>query len=278
MLFAVIADGHNDVLAAGVGACRCVRVAAGERARALAAGMLAGLAVAVKASFGVFGFGGRPGPPGAPRPCAAAAVGGGGGPGPELPAGRPRLRSRTTSGLATGAQPELFFGGVGRVLGWQHEIASTNVCGGRVAVLLAVMLLWRLSGRTARVPGGRADAGAGAGLAGRIAYAGFLVRRDDLSAACRVPASRLDWIAAACTAISSLAALPRLYRPADLSLPALVSLGTDINAAFVPVGLTVTTAGLLWLCFTGNWKMEIGDMRSDSGSLPVKLPFSRSWT
>ncbi len=51
MLFAVMASGHNDVLAAAAGTCALIALRPGHTRRALLAGALAGLAVAIKSPY-----------------------------------------------------------------------------------------------------------------------------------------------------------------------------------------------------------------------------------
>ena len=62
MLFALMANGHNDVLAAAAGASALLALRRVSSLRGLLAGLLLGLATAVKAQYALFGAGLRLGP------------------------------------------------------------------------------------------------------------------------------------------------------------------------------------------------------------------------
>jgi hypothetical protein len=257
MLWAVMAGGHNDGLAVCFGASALFALRRGESRRAILAGLLLGLAAATKAPFVLFGAGLAWAARRSLRSLAALTAGAAVIVIPGyLLAGRAGMSA--TMGVATmrpvGYTP--WFAAI-RVLHLTHAIASINALGLIAFVLLAVILLWRM-------PSGPLDFPAVRGaLAVTLAWltvtpqqhAWYFVMIFPLAAV--MPQSRLDWIAVASASTAAVAALPRLYTVPDLHPAWLGLVERGMNAGIGPLVLTITGAGLLWLCYSNDWSSAV---------------------
>ena len=125
MLFAVMASGHNDVLAAVAGASALFVVRRPDSPRALLAGVLVGLATAVKAPYALFGAGLAWAVRRSPRALTALVVGAAA----ILTLGYLLVGTAAisaTAGLAS-VQPDLLWLDLVKALDWQQSITRVNV-------------------------------------------------------------------------------------------------------------------------------------------------------
>jgi hypothetical protein len=252
MLFALLANGHNDVLAAAAGVTALFTLRTVNSRRGLVAGLLLGLATATKAPYLLFGAGLAWAARRSPRTLATLALGtiatlipG------YLIYGHDAITA-TTSGLASGEQPDLLWHEAARLLGWQHSAATTNTVGLLASVVLAAILLWRMPPGPRDLPAIRVALALTLGLlvASPKQYASYDAMLFPLLAA--FPVSRMDWIAVARTAALAAASTPFLSRldPAWLATMEKISIGGSPTLV-----LGVVVAVLLWLCYTREWKL-----------------------
>ena len=262
MLFALLANGHNDVLAAAAGTTALFTLSKLNSRRGLLAGLLLGLATAIKAPYVLFGAGLAWAARRSPRTLATLTLG-------TLATLIPGYLlyghdaiTATTSGLASGEQPDLLWHQAALLLGWQHTPVTTNTVGLLGSVLLALILLWRMPPGRHDMPAIRVALALTLGLliASPKQYASYDAMLFPLLAV--FPASRLDWIAVARTAALAAASTPFLSRfdPAWLAAIEKTSIGESPTLV-----LGVVVAVLLWLCYTRAWKVA-----SASGELLIE--------
>jgi len=249
MLWEVIAGGHNDVLCAALGTCALLALRGAGSLRALAAGVMLGLATAVKAPFALFGGGlvwaSRRSPP----VLGMLALGAGAVLVPSyLLAGRDAI-SATMGTAPVGYTPWFAFA---RLFGLSD--ASFDTVGLLGFAVLAVLLLWRLPAGPLDLPAVRVA------LALTLAWLITSPQQRPWYFAmvfpllALVPASRLDWIVIIDAAVEAGAELPRLFRTSGLSPAWLGSLARIGYAGMAPVVLAACCAVVLWLCVTDSWR------------------------
>lgn len=253
MLFSVMANGHNDVLAAAAGACALFVWRRVNLRRALMAGALVGVAAAVKAPYALFGLGLASTRWRSPRAMAALALGAATVLVPSyLLAGRAAVSA--TAGLAA-VKPDLLWLDAARLLGWQHAAARLNTMALIGAAVLAAILLWRLPPGPRGLPAIRVALALALGLLLVSPYqtAWYDVMIFPLLAV--MPASRLDWIVAARAAALSVASAPFFTNLA----PTWLTVIERISIAGSPsLAVATVDALLLWFCFTRAWNSASG--------------------
>jgi len=249
MLWAAMAGGHNDVVAAAFGAAALFATGAGSR-RAPLSGALLGLAAAIKAPFALFGLGLA----WAARRSAYSITGLALGAGAVLVScylivGRAAISAVT--GIATNApwgHTVLFT--ASRILHW-HD-APIDAVGFVGSALLAAILVWRMP------PGPRDFPAVRVALAVTLAWLIVSPQAQPWFYAMVFPllavtaASRLDWVVLASATIMGVALLPRLFvglHPAWL--PEVTRTGFDV---LTPLALAGTAVVLVWLCVTNDWR------------------------
>lgn len=276
MLFFLMADGHNDVLAVAAGAVAVLTVRKVEPSRALIAGVLLISAVAVKASYALYGISLVWVMRHSLRSLACLALG--------MTAvlvpgyllfGRGEITA-TTFGLVNGEQPNLLWHDVAAVVGWQGDTALTNTAGLMGCVLLAAVLLWRLPPASRELTAVRVSLALSLALLIASSYQQGWYDAMIFPLLAVFPATRLDWIAVAHTATLGVASVPFLYPSVHPPMVAAIErLGTD---AFDTVALATIGAALIWLCVTGNWGSGRGSgglpgpgLLTEAGSGPVEV-------
>lgn len=263
MLFSVMANGHNDVLASAAGACALFALRRVDLRRALMAGALLGLATAVKAPYALFGVGLAWTARRSPRALAAVALGAAAVLVPSyLLAGRAAISA--TAGLAT-VRPDLLWLDVARLLGWEHATASLNTVALIGSAVLATILLGRMPSGPRIQPAIRVALALALGLLLVSPYqtAWYDVMIFPLLAV--MPASRLDWIVVARAAALSVASAP-FFTSLD---PTWLTVIERISIAGSPsLAVAVIDAILLWFCFTRAWNSA----GSQDGLLAEQVP------
>jgi hypothetical protein len=255
MLWAVLAGGHNDGLAAGLGATALFVLHRVDSRRAALAGVLFGLAAAVKAPFALLGAGLVWAARRSPRALAALALGTAAVlvPGYEL-AGRPAISaSMGVATLAPVAYTPWF--AVARALDWPHAGVRIDTLGLIGFAVLGMILLWRMAPGPPDFPAVR--------VALAVALAWLIVTPQQhpwyfalvFPLLAVMPASRLDWIVIIDATAAAIAGVPRLFSP-GLYPAWLSAIARLANAGTVPLVLTATGVALLWLCCTNDWRSE----------------------
>lgn len=263
MLFAVIEAGHVDGLAVGAGLAGLLALRRVDAVHGLLAGLLVGVAVAVKAPFALFGAGLCWAAKRSPVTLAALALGAAVVLVPSYLLAGPGAVSAVTS-AAHGAvdlyQPWQL---LSRLLHLHPVSPPTDTVALAASLLLAVILLWRMPAGPPGLPAIRPA------LALTLAWLipspqqrpWFDAMIFPLLAV--MPATRLDWIAVFRSAAATAAELPGaryytglrpywLYRVADL-----------ISRGLVPLALFAAAAAALWLCVSASWTPPAG---------PAELP------
>ena len=251
MLFLVMADGHNDVLAAVLGTTALFAVRKSAAARTFWAGVLLVLATAVKASYGLFGAGMAWAVRRSPRALCALAAGAAAVLVPTYLLGGRRVVSATTFGLVGGEHTNLLYYEFAHFTGHGEAVAVTNVIGLLVCGALALVLLWRLPSGPPDLPGVRVTLALALALliASPYQQAWYDAMIFPLIAVMAV--SRLDWIAAAHTIVLSVISVPYFYPKSHPPWWTLLErFGSDtLVVVLAPIG-----AALLWLCWTRDWR------------------------
>ena len=251
MLFLLMADGHNDVLGAALGVGALFAIRESKVRRAFWAGVLLVLAVAIKATYVLFGAGVVWAARRSPRALAAL---GGGAAAVLIPYclvnGWSALTAIAFSGVR-GTPTDLLWHDLTRVVSGGHAGAVTNFLGLLACAALALVLLRRLPPGPSDLPGVREA------LALILA---FLIASPYLQAwydamlfslLAVVAASRLDWIALAQSTALSIYSVLYFYPTHQTLWSLLERYGTD-----VPFTLTLAACviALLWLCWTRDWR------------------------
>jgi len=254
MLLAVMAGGHVDGLAAAAGVVGVLAIKRRTFFNALLAGILVAAAVAIKAPFALFGAGvawaARRSPPalaGAALGAAAVLVPG------YLLAGRHALTALATKGAAGPVDLYEPWQLLYRLLAWPAPSQRIDVIAAVAAVLLAVLLLWRMP---AGLPGQPAI---------RVALAltlAWLVTSPQqrpwfdamiFPLLAVMPATRLDWIALGRLVVASAAELPGVTFYTGLQPHWLAQVADAISRGLAPIALTALTVALIWLCVNQRW-------------------------
>jgi hypothetical protein len=262
MLLAVMAGGHIDGLSAAVAFFGLASLCPGGGRRPgprrwLLAGLLLGAAAAVKAPLLLVGAGAGWVARRSPRTLAVLGTGMLAVLVPcYLVAGWPALRA--VAGRAAGSpavyEPwQLLARGLGI-----HPLgdATINLLGASAAVILAVILLWRMPAGPASFPFARPA------LALMLAWLVVTPQQRPWYDAAifpllaLMPATRLDWIVVVRAVAAALAELPGVtYYP--LLLPGWLSAtGKAISTSLAPIVLVGAGLALLWLCVSGRWNAD----------------------
>ena len=256
MLFLLMADGHNDVLAAalGVGAIFALRKV--DPRGAFLAGCALVLATAVKASYALYGVGLAWVARRSPRSLARFALGITGALIPSfLLLGRAGI-SATTLGIVSGQPPNLLWHQLADILGWQEAVVRVNILALIACAMLAALLLWRMPPEEPNLPAVRVALALALALLVASPYqqAWYYAMLFPLLAV--FPPSRLDWIAIAYATALSVGSVPFFYPSPHVSAYAVIE--RIFSDATVVPALIVISAALLWLCVTGNWRPATG--------------------
>jgi len=246
MLFAVMANGHNDVLAGAAGACALIAFGRLDPRRALLAGALLGLATAVKAPYAVFGVGLAWAARRSPRVLAILATGtlailvpG------YLVAGRAAISATFETFPPNGLWQD-----VARVLGVQNAFSTINAVGLIASVVLAAILLWRLPPGPVDLPAVRVSLALALGLLLVAPQQSLAYDVMIFPLLAVVPASRLDWIAVASATALAEATAPFLT---TLDPTWLITIERISTAGSPTLVMVLIIAALLWLCVTKVW-------------------------
>jgi hypothetical protein len=269
MLLAVMAGGHVDGLAAAAGLAGLLALRRLDVRSGLLAGVLVGAAVAVKAPFALFGVGLVWAAYRSPRVLAALAAGAAAVLVPSylLIGGRAALKAevqRGAAGVDLYEPWQLLY----RTLAWQHPSQRTDLLGLVAAVLLAVLLLWRLPDGPPGLPAIRPA------LALSLAWLVASPQQRPWFDAmifpllAVMPATRLDWIVLARAVVASVAELPGVTY-FTLLRPGWVAAANDAVARnLVPLALLAIAAALVWLCVTRRWAPGRGEQGPAPGGGP----------
>jgi hypothetical protein len=249
LLLAIMANGHNDVLAAAAGTFALLALRRVKSPTALLAGLLFGLAVGIKAQYALFGAGlawtaRRLTGALAALLCGAAAI--------LVPAylvaGKAAISA--TAGLTAVAALGPW-AVVAKVLGWQNAIARTNTLGLIASAVLAAILLWRMPTGPRDLPAIRIALALALGLVilSPIQTAWYDAMIFPLLAV--MPPSRLDWICIARAAALGAASEPFIISQ-DPDWLAIVERSSIVGSPTVVLAGVILA--LLWLCCTRAWK------------------------
>jgi hypothetical protein len=253
MLFAVISGGHVDGLGAAAGVAALLWFRRPSARRGLASGVLAGLAVAVKAPFALFGAGLAWASRRSPRALAALGLGAAAVIVPSyLLAGEPSVAALvdTSHGSTDLYQPWQL---LTWVFGWPDHSGTVNTIALAATLVLAVYLIRRLP---AGLPGLPAVQPALA-----LTFAWLICSPQQrpwfdamlFPLLAVMPVTRLDWVAILRIMVATAAELPGLTYLALLH-PRWLSSCAEITSRWIaPVGLVLAAAALLYLCSTRRW-------------------------
>jgi Glycosyltransferase family 87 len=275
MLWAVMAGGHVDGLAIGVGAFALFAMRRVDSRRALLAGVLLGLASAIKAPFALFGVGLAWA---ARRSLFALAALGIGAAVATIPcyllAGRASIAAIV--GRAAGTQVDYVpWYALARVLHWHDPTTRINVLGLISFVLLGLILVRRMPSGPSDFPAVRA--------ALAVVLAWLIVSPQQRSwydvmiypLLALMPATRLDWIVLIRSVAGALGDLPSLVYHSELHPAWLSEAGRTVSVAIVPFILIVVGILLLWLCYTNDWQRVVNPNRNLVCAMPRSLPPNR---
>jgi hypothetical protein len=266
MLLAVMAGGHNDVLGVIFGLLAVLALRRLDFKNGLAAGLLIGLAIAVKAPFGLFGLGLVIAAWRSPRTIAGLALG-------AVVVDAPGYAAAgwhsVTSVLADTSRSSLIqpWHLVGQVVPYLGRASITQALALLASVALAGLLLWGLPAGPPGLPGVRPV------LAVTLAWlvwsphqrAWYDVMIFPLLAL--MPATRLDWIVLARALTGAIGQLPGRIVSNKLLPPELVHLDQLLYVYLAPLALIVLAVALGWLCLT----RQFGD-RSDRTGVGDPVP------
>jgi hypothetical protein len=256
MLWSILGGGHIDGLAAAAGFLGLLCLRRLGAARGLAAGLLIGVAIAIKAPFALFLLGPAWAARRSPRTLAATALGAVAVVLPSyLLAGRAAVTAVVSrgTGVADLYQPWQL---LTRALGLHNPVTFTNAAGLCGFVVLALVLLWRLPAGPEGTPGLTFVRPV---LAVSLAWLVCSPQQRPWYDAmifpllALMPATRLDWIVAVRATAAAAAELPGVRYHVGLSPRSLASLVYFTVHDIVPVALTAVAAALIWLCVTGRW-------------------------
>ena len=254
MLWAVVAGGHVDGLAIGLGAAALFVMRRVDSRRALLAGVLLGLASAIKAPFALFGVGLAWAARRSPLALTALGIGAAVVTIPcYLLAGRASIAA--VLGRATGTQVDYVpWYAVARALHWHDPTARINALGLIGFVLMGLILVWRIPPGPSDFPAVR--------VALAVVLAWLIVSPQQrpwydamiFPLLALMPATRLDWIVLIRAVAGALGGLPDLAHLSELHPPWLSEAGRMASAGIVPFTLTAVGIVLLWLCLTNDWR------------------------
>ena len=250
MLLAVLANAHNDVLAVAAGASALFAFRRANSRWGLLAGVLLGLATAIKAPYALFGAGLTWAARRSLRTLAALALGAAAVLVPSyLLAGRAAI-SATTTGMGSSVPPTFLWEDVARVLGWQYAISRVNTLGMIGCAALALILLWRMPHGPREFPAVRVALALGLGLLVVAPLQTFSLDAMIFPLLAVFSASRLDWVVIARNTALAAASAP-FISPLD---PAWLTAIERISIGWSPVlAVAAIDVSLLWLCATRAW-------------------------
>jgi hypothetical protein len=256
MLWAILGGGHIDGLAAAAGFLGLLCLRRLGAARGLAAGLLIGAAIAIKAPFVFFLLGPAWVARRSPRTLAAVALGAIAVVVPcYLLAGRPAVTAVVSraSGVPVPYQPWQL---LTRALAVQHTTNFSNTVAWCAFAVLAPVLLWRLPSGSAS-PAGLSFARPV--LAVSLAWLICTPQQRPWFDAmifpllALMPVTRLDWIVVVRAVATAAGELPGVAFYRGLHPPWLGSAVYITTRGIVPVTLVVVAGALVWLCVTGRW-------------------------
>jgi hypothetical protein len=274
MLFAVMAGGHVDGLAAALGVFGVLALRRINVARGLLAGVLVGAAIAIKAPFAFFGLGLAWAARRSPWTLVALGAGAAAVLIPSYLVAGPKAIAAVAGRAASSGDLYEPWQLLGRVAGWPQ--AQTAAPLDDVALLaslvLAVILLWRLP---AGPPG---LASVRPALALSLAWLFLSPQQRPWFDAmifpllALMPVTRLDWIAVLRLAAATLAELPGVTYFLYLKPVWLFGTVNIIARWIAPILLVIALIATLWLCFTGRWT---SGREGDDAAAPAELPPTR---
>ena len=272
MLWAVMAGGHVDGLAIGVGAAALFVMRRVDSRRALLAGVLLGLASAIKAPFALFGAGLAWAARRSPLALTALGIGAAVVTIPcYLLAGRASIAA--VLGRAKGTQVDYVpWYAVARALHWHDPTARINALGLISFVLLGLILVRRMPPGPSDFPAVR--------VALAVVLAWLIVSPQQrpwydamiFPLLALMPATRLDWIVLIRAAAGALGGLPDLVHLSELHPAWLSETGRIASVGIVPLTLTAVGIVLLWLCFTNDWRAVANPDSNLVDAMPLSLP------
>ena len=272
MLFAIMANGHNDVVAAAAGVSALFALRRVDSLRGLLAGILLGLAAAVKAPYALFGLGLAWTARRSPRVVAAVALGAAAVLVPAyLLAGRAAISA--TVGL-TGHWPVGPWSTVAAHLGWQHEFVRTNTLGLIASAVLAVILLWRMPAGPRDLPAVRISLALALGLLILSPQQAAWYDAMIFPLLAVFPVTRLDWIV-----VARATALAALSQPYFIRLDPAWLTAIEASGIVSPNILMAAAVGaLLWFCLTRAWNPVSGQADFLIEAAPARNGAARSTT
>jgi hypothetical protein len=256
LLFLIMADGHNDVLAAALAATALFAVRKAAARHTFGGGVLLVLAVGVKATYALFGAGMAWAVRRSPRALCALAAGAAAVLVPTYLLGGRQVVAATTIGLLGGEHTNLLWYEFARYTGAARHgeaVAVTNVAGLLACGALALVLLWRLPPGPPDFPGVRVTAALALALLIASPYQQAWYDAMIFPLLAVMAASRLDWIMAAHTITLSVISVPYFY---PKSHPPWWSLAERYGTDALVLTLAVAGFALLWLCWTRDWRQH----------------------
>ena len=248
MLLALMANGHNDVLAAAAGTSALFALRRVDSRRALLAGLLLGLAAATKAQYALFGAGLAWTARHSRRALTILALGAAAILIPAyLLAGRAAISA--TLGLRS-IRPSGLWSDAASVLGWQHQIVRTNNLALIGSAVLAAILLYRMPPGPHDLPAIRIALALGLGLLVVSPQQTDWYDAMIFPLLAVMPASRLDWVTVFRAIALAEASSPFFVRRDPRWLTTIEKVSTAGSPTLV---LTAIDVALLWLCITGSW-------------------------
>ena len=249
MLLAVMAGGHNDVLGVIFGLLGVLALRRLDFKDGLAAGLLIGLAIAVKAPYGLFGLGLVIAAWRSPRAIAGLALGA---LAVDLTGYALAGWQSVTSQLADTGRSSLIqpWHLVAQVVPYLGRASITQALALAGSVVLVGLLFWGLPAGPPGLPGLRPV------LAVTLAWlvwsphqrAWYDVMIFPLLAL--MPATRLDWILLARALTGAIGQLPGRIISNKLLPPELVHLDQLVYVYLAPLALIILAVMLAWLCVT----------------------------
>ena len=272
MLWAVMAGGHVDGLAIGVGAVALFAMRRVDSRRALLAGVLLGLASAIKAPFALFGAGLAWAARRSPLALAASGLGAAVVTIPcYLLAGRASITAVMHRASGTLVDYVPWFA-VARVMHLHDPTTKINALGLIGFVLLGLILVRRMPSGPSDFPAVR--------VALAVVLAWLIVSPQQRSwydamiypLLALMPATRLDWIVLIRSAAGALGDLPSLVYRAEFHPVWLSGTGRIASVGIAPLTLTAVGIILLWLCYTNDWRGVANPDSNLVDAMPLSLP------
>ena len=253
MLWAAMAGGHNDVLAMGFGVAALFAFRRCGSRMIFLSGILIGLAAAIKVPYVLFSAGPVWIKRRSPLSAGYLALGMAAILVPSyLVAGRIALSASLEQASTSPINYVPWFAVV-KILGWSNMTTFVDGLGLLCSAMLAFVLLWRMPSGSADFPAARIV------LALVLALLAVSPQQQPwydimiFPLLGMIPASRLDWIVIARSAVGAVAKLPPLVSSASMRPAWLDQIVRTGQNGFAPLALTVIIGWLLWQCFTANW-------------------------